>query len=84
MLSKPVQKALGEEPVYVLAIEAADESHFTLLKDEPNPIVAHADAVVFAGGIESLEVGNLPKGAGGFHCLDDFPDSPKQGYVGDG
>lgn len=67
-----------EITVDFLAVEAANERHCAALENQADAVIAYANAVVFAGGFQTFEVGNLRKGLRGLHLLDDFFDSAKQ------
>jgi len=65
-------------------MQAADKCDRAIRKNKTEPIITDPDAVIFAGGFETLEVRNLLEGARGLDLFDDFPYAPQQGWVGDG
>src|ERR1051326_6942512 len=54
-----------------------------MLENKTDAIIPDTNPVVFALGVETLEIGDLLEGSGGLHLLDDFLDSPEQRGVGD-
>lgn len=72
-----------EIAVNLLAVEATHEGDRAVIKNKTNAIIAHANAVVFALRIQSLEVGNLLESAGGFNLFNHFLDSSPQPGVSD-
>ena len=77
------QKWSREVTVDFFAVEAANERHRAGLKYKAGPVIANPNAIVFAGGFEALEIGNLLKGSSGFDLLNDFPDPAEQCRVYD-
>jgi hypothetical protein len=73
-----------EVAVDFLAIKAANKRHAPLLENKAEPVIAHADAIVFATGFQSFEIGNLLERPGGFHLLDDLLDPAQQRGIPDG
>jgi hypothetical protein len=71
----------GEVSVDLLAVETANERHGAALKNKTNPVITHPNAIVFAGGFETLEIGNLLKGPGRFNLLNDLSDPAEQRRV---
>ena len=65
-------------------VKTTNERHRAALENKADAVIAQANAVVFACGFETLEVGNLLEGSGRLHLLDDFSDSPEQRGVSDG
>ena len=55
-----------------------------MLENKTDAIISYTNPVILALCVETLEVGNLLKGAGGLYLLDGFLDSPEQRGIGDG
>lgn len=65
------------------AVATTGERQRTTLQNKANPVNARANTTVFADGFEALEVGNLLKGPGCFHLLNDLSDPAEQRHVRD-
>lgn len=80
----PLLQGSGKVAVNLLAVEAADKGDGALFEDQAHPIITDADAVVFAPGVQPLEVGYLLESAGGFYLFNHPLDAAPQSGVGQG
>jgi len=63
-------------------MEAAHEGDRALFENKADTIIAKPDAEILSLCVKTLQVGNLPKGSGGFHLFDHFSDSSQQPGIG--
>lgn len=73
-----------EVAVNLPAVEAANERQRAALENKTDAVIPHAEAVVFAGGCETFEIGNLLEGSCGLCLLDHLLDPSQQRGVGNG